>query len=116
MKAAVFMGPGKMEVHEVTKPSIQKSSDAIIKIVRACVCGSDLWWFRGISQRETGTNTDHEAIGIVEEVGSDVTHIQPGDFVVVPFSHGCGHCAACLAGFDGSCLNAEYPVKSKMLV
>lgn len=112
MKAAVFMGPGKMEVHEVTKPSIQKSSDAIIKIVRACVCGSDLWWFRGISQRETGTNTGHEAIGIVEEVGSDVTHIQPGDFVVVPFSHGCGHCAACLAGFDGSCLNAEYPTNS----
>lgn len=49
MKAAVFMRPGKMEVHEVTKPSIQKSSDAIIKIIRACVCGSDLWWFRGIS-------------------------------------------------------------------
>lgn len=107
LKAAVFMEPGKMEVHEVDKPKIEKPSDALIKIVRACVCGSDLWWYRGISKREANSLVGHEAIGVVEEVGADVSDIKAGDFVVVPFTHGCGHCAACLAGFDGDCLNQE---------
>lgn len=107
MKAAVFMEPGKMEVKEVEKPTIQKPTDAIIKIVRACVCGSDLWWYRGISKRDSGSLVGHEAIGIIEEVGSDVKDVKAGDFVVVPFTHGCGHCAACLAGFDGDCMNQE---------
>ena len=79
MKAAVFMEPGKMEVHEVEKPTIQKSTDAILKIVRACVCGSDLWWYRGIANREHGSLVGHEAIGIVEEVGSDVKDVKPGE-------------------------------------
>lgn len=96
-----------MEVHEVEKPTIQKSTDAILKIVRACVCGSDLWWYRGIANREHGSLVGHEAIGIVEEVGSDVKDVKPGDFVIAPFTHGCGHCAACLAGFDGNCMNQE---------
>ncbi|MBA1393359.1 Zn-dependent alcohol dehydrogenase, partial [Lactobacillus sp. XV13L] len=105
MKTATFIEPGKMELKEYPKPQIQADTDAIIKIVRACVCGSDLWWYRGISQRPHNTPVGHEAIGIVEEVGSQVTAVQPGDFVIAPFTHGCGHCAACLAGFDGDCLN-----------
>lgn len=107
MKAAVFMEPGRMEVQETEKPTIQKPTDAILKIVRACVCGSDLWWYRGISQRKSGSLVGHEAIGIVEAVGSDVKNVKPGDFVIAPFTHGCGHCAACLAGFDGNCMNME---------
>ncbi|GFZ26317.1 zinc-dependent alcohol dehydrogenase family protein [Lactobacillus corticis] len=107
MKAAIFEEPKKLVVKEVDKPTIQKPTDAIIRIVRACVCGSDLWWYRGISKRPTGSLTGHEAIGVVEEVGSSVTHVKPGDFVIAPFTHGCGHCAACLAGFDGNCLNQE---------
>ena len=47
MQAAVFVEPGKMEVHEVAKPTLQKPTDAILKVIRACVCGSDLWWYRG---------------------------------------------------------------------
>lgn len=107
MKAAIFVEPGKMEMREVEKVRLEKPTDALIRIVRACVCGSDLWWFRGISQRESNTPAGHEAIGVVEEVGSEVTDIQVGDFVIVPFTHGCGHCAACRAGFDGNCLNRE---------
>ncbi|WP_338215762.1 zinc-dependent alcohol dehydrogenase family protein [Companilactobacillus muriivasis] len=107
MRAATFVEPGKMEVREYAKPTIQKPTDAIIKIVRACVCGSDLWWYRGIAKRESGSTVGHEAIGIVESVGSDVKDIKVGDFVIAPFTHGCGHCAACLAGFDGDCLNKE---------
>lgn len=107
MKAAVFMEPGRMEVQETEKPTIQKPTDAILKIVRACVCGSDLWWYRGISKRKSGSLVGHEAIGIVEAVGSDVKNVKTGDFVIAPFTHGCGHCAACLAGFDGNCMNME---------
>lgn len=72
MKAAIFVEPGKMEVTEVAKPTLQKSTDAIIKIVRACVCGSDLWWYRGISKRQANSLVGHEAIGLVAEVGSAV--------------------------------------------
>lgn len=107
MKAAVFVEPGKVAVHEVKKPIIQKPTDAILKIVRACVCGSDLWWYRGIAKRRKGSLVGHEAIAIVEEVGATVKAVQPGDFVIAPFTHGCGHCAACLAGFDGNCLDQE---------
>lgn len=105
MKSATFIEPGKMVITECEKPIIEAPTDAIIKIVRACVCGSDLWWYRGISQRETGSYAGHEAIGIVESVGEAVTNVQAGDFVIVPFTHGCGQCAACKAGFDGNCTN-----------
>lgn len=106
MKATTFIEPGKVEIKEVPKPSISGDNQAIIRVVRACVCGSDLWWYRGLSDRETGSMVGHEAIGIVEEVSPEVTDVAVGDFVIVPFTHGCGHCAACLAGFDGNCLNS----------
>lgn len=107
MKAAVFVEPGKMEVREFPKPVIEKPTDAIIRVVRACVCGSDLWWYRGISKRPAGSTTGHEAIGIVEEVGSAVMNVKLGDFVIAPFTHGCGKCPACKAGYDGNCMNRE---------
>ncbi|MGY1576896.1 alcohol dehydrogenase catalytic domain-containing protein [Pediococcus pentosaceus] len=107
MKAAVFIEPGKVEVKEVPKPKIDGDNQAIIRIVRASVCGSDLWWYRGISERQTDTFIGHEAIGVVEETSADVDNIQVGDFVVVPFTHGCGHCVACLNGFEGDCLNQK---------
>lgn len=107
MKAAVFIEPGKVEVKEVPKPQIDGDNQAIIRIVRASVCCSDLWWYRGISERQTDTFIGHEAIGVVEETSADVDNIQVGDFVVVPFTHGCGHCVACLNGFEGDCLNRK---------
>lgn len=107
MKAALFVKPGEMTTTEVDKPVLEKPTDAVIKVLRACVCGSDLWWYRGISKRDPNSLAGHEAIGIVDEVGSDLKNIKKGDFVIVPFTHGCGHCAACLAGFDGDCLNAQ---------
>lgn len=104
MKKAFFASKGQMELKDVDKPTIPKPDDVIIKVLRACVCGSDLWNFRGINPVEAHSeNSGHEAIGIVEEVGDDITTVKPGDFVIAPFTHGCGHCAACRAGFDGSC-------------
>ncbi|WEV50805.1 zinc-dependent alcohol dehydrogenase family protein [Lactobacillus sp. ESL0731] len=107
MKAAVFVKPGQVEVREFPKPKIEHEGDAIIRVVRASVCGSDLWWYRGLSQRKSGSTIGHEAIGVVEEVGSGVKNIKVGDFVIVPFTHGCGYCTNCLAGFEGNCLNQE---------
>ena len=105
MKTAVFVEPGKIEPRELPNPVIDAPDQAILKIVRACVCGSDLWPFRGLEDRKHNTPIGHEAIGVVQEVGADVTDVKPGDFVIAPFTHGCGHCAACLAGFDGDCMN-----------
>ncbi len=106
MKAAIYEKAGKMTVAEIEKPSLQAKDDVIIKVVRACVCGSDLWGYGEDIHHDHGdTNSGHEAIGIVEEVGEDITTLVPGDFVIVPFTHGCGHCDACRAGFDGTCDN-----------
>lgn len=105
MKSAIFESAGHMAIEDVPMPRIEKPDDAIIRIVRTCVCGSDLWPFRGINQSaEHSQNSGHEAIGIVEQVGDDITSVKPGDFVIAPFTHGCGRCRACRAGFDGSCM------------
>lgn len=106
-KGAVFIKPGKIEVQDRPRPKLQKPTDVIIRVLRACVCGSDLWWFRGLEERKFNSAVGHEAIGIVEEVGSAVKQVKSGDFVIAPFTHGCGHCAACLAGFEGDCFNKE---------
>ncbi len=102
----MFMKPGQVQIEDIDKPTIQAPDDVIIHVVRTCVCGSDLWAYRGLEDKAAHSeNSGHEAIGIVEEVGSDITTVQPGDFVIAPFTHGCGHCAACRAGFEGDCQN-----------
>lgn len=106
MKTAIFEGADKVDIKDTEKPSLQKDDDVIIKVVRACVCGSDLWAYSGGDAKAAGSlNSGHEAIGIVEETGAAITTVKPGDFVIAPFTHGCGHCPACLAGFDGVCQN-----------
>lgn len=100
----MFMKKGLVEVQDVDKPTVKNPDDVVIKVLRACVCGSDLWAYRGLDDKPANSiNSGHEAIGIVEEVGADITTVKPGDFVIAPFTHGCGHCPACLAGFDGVC-------------
>ncbi|KRK98576.1 threonine dehydrogenase related Zn-dependent dehydrogenase [Secundilactobacillus odoratitofui DSM 19909 = JCM 15043] len=100
----MFMKPGKVAVEDIDKPTIQADDDVIIHVVRTCVCGSDLWAYRDLEEKAPHSqNSGHEAIGIVESVGDAITSVVPGDFVIAPFTHGCGHCAACRAGFDGDC-------------
>ena len=104
MRAAIFEKAGLVKMEEVKKPTLQAADDVIIKVVRACVCGSDLWSYaHGDSKEPHSVNDGHEALGIVEEIGPDITTVKPGDFVIVPFTHGCGECDACRAGFDGTC-------------
>ncbi|HJE44953.1 alcohol dehydrogenase [Levilactobacillus namurensis DSM 19117] len=104
MKSAIFEHSGLVEVEDIDKPTLQADDDVIIKIVRTCVCGSDLWAYaQGDRKAAHSTNDGHEALGIVDAVGSAITTVKPGDFVIAPFTHGCGECAACRAGFDGTC-------------
>lgn len=104
MKSTVFVKRGQVAIQDIDMPSIIEADDAIIRVVRTCVCGSDLWAYRGDDNKaEHSHNSGHEIIGIVEEVGSSINTVKKGDFVIAPFTHGCGHCAACRAGFEGGC-------------
>ena len=92
MKKAIFKKVGQMDVEDVDIPKIEQPDDVIIKVIRACVCGSDLWAYRGLEDKaENSENSGHESIGIVQAVGSDITTVKTGDFVIAPFTHGCGH-------------------------
>ena len=103
MKSAVYLKVGQVGLVEMDHPQILDPDDAIIRIVRTCVCGSDLWRYRSPDIEKGHPNSGHEAIGIVEEVGDAVTTVKAGDFVIAPFTHGCGDCDACRAGYDGTC-------------
>lgn len=103
MKSAVYLKAGQVGLVEMDHPQILDPDDAIIRIVRTCVCGSDLWRHRSPDIEKGHPNSGHEAIGIVEEVGEAVTTVKAGDFVIAPFTHGCGDCDACRAGYDGTC-------------
>lgn len=107
MKAAIFRGPGNIAVEERPVPAIQQPGDAIVRIVRACVCGSDLWFYRGISDLPHG-GVGHEFIGVVHEVGADVSHVKVGDFVIAPFAYSDGTCPNCQAGFQTACVDVGF--------
>lgn len=102
MKAAIFTGPGSVAVGERPDPVIQEPTDAVVRVVLGCVCGSDLWYFRGESPHAVGS-IGHEFIGIVEQVGADVHGIRPGDLVVAPFIYSDMSCPHCLNGSTIAC-------------
>ena len=108
MKAAIFVEPGKMAVEEVPKATLEQDDDIVIRVVRTCVCGSDLWFFRGLSGQAAHSQVGHESIGVVEEVGAAVEAAKPGAFVVVPVPHSCGKCPVCKAGFESVCPHGGY--------
>jgi alcohol dehydrogenase len=107
MKAAIFKGEGTIAVEERPKPTISEPTDAIVRVVLACVCGSDLWFYRGISDLPHG-GVGHEFIGVVDEVGSEVTDVKPGDFVISPFSWSEGTCRNCQHGFHTACVHGGF--------
>ncbi|WP_100447907.1 zinc-dependent alcohol dehydrogenase [Glycomyces xiaoerkulensis] len=104
MKAVVWHGVGDIRLDEVPDPKILEPSDAIIRIVRSAICGTDLHMVRGaMPGMVEGTILGHEAVGVVEEVGREVRGYRPGDRVVVPSTIGCGTCAYCRAGYYAQC-------------
>lgn len=108
MKAAVFHGAGDIRMDNVPDPKIESPTDAIVRITRTAVCGSDLWFYRGQQDYAPGSRTGHEPMGIVEEVGSGVRHVKPGDLVLAPFAISDGTCEFCQHGVHTSCTHGGF--------
>ncbi|MFJ8914207.1 zinc-dependent alcohol dehydrogenase family protein [Amycolatopsis sp. NPDC102389] len=105
MRAVVMHAPGDVRVENIRKPSIAEPTDAIIRVTAACVCGSDLWPYRGIEDLNGPTPMGHEYVGVVEEIGDDVRDIAVGDFVVGSFVASDNTCEICQAGFQSRCVH-----------
>ncbi len=108
MKATMLYGPRDVRVEERPDPKIIQPTDAILRISAACVCGSDLWPYRGIDPTTEPRAMGHEYVGIVEEVGSEVRHIKPGQFVVGSFATSDNTCPHCQYGYHSSCMQREF--------
>jgi threonine dehydrogenase-like Zn-dependent dehydrogenase len=109
MLATILYGPRDIRVEDVPEPSIVEPTDAVIRLSATCICGSDLWPYRGIDTVDDPAPMGHEYAGIVEEVGSDVGAIKPGQFVVGSFFASDNTCEICRAGYQSSCVQ-RYPV------
>src|ERR671938_596067 len=107
MLGAVLYGPGDVRFEERADPAIVEPTDAVIRISATCVCGSDLWWYRGINQVTEPSPMGHEYCGVVEEVGSEVTSIRPGQFVIGSFFASDNTCPHCRAGYQTACQHRE---------
>src|SRR5437867_4062146 len=105
MRGAVLHAPGDVRVEERDNPRIVAPTDAIIRLSATCVCGSDLWPYRGIEKVTGPSPMGHEYVGIVEEVGSDVRNVRPGQLVVGSFWASDNTCEICRAGYQSSCVN-----------
>ncbi len=108
MRATVIHAPGDIRVEDVPEPRIVKPTDAIIRTVATCVCGSDLWPYRGAEPVTEPHPMGHEYVGIVEEVGSEVDNVKPGQFVVGSFATSDNTCANCRNGWQSNCLHREF--------
>jgi alcohol dehydrogenase len=104
MKALVYCGPGKKIWTDVPKPTIQKTTDAVVKIVKTTICGTDLHILKGdVPTVANGRILGHEGIGIIEEIGSGVQNFKPGDKVLISCITSCGKCSNCKKGLYAHC-------------
>jgi threonine dehydrogenase-like Zn-dependent dehydrogenase len=108
MQATVIHGERDVRLEQVPDPVIQHPSDALVRVVAACVCGSDLWPYRGVTPTRRPARIGHEFVGIVEEVGAEVRTLRPGQFVIAPFAASDGTCANCRNGVQTSCLGGAW--------
>jgi threonine dehydrogenase-like Zn-dependent dehydrogenase len=108
MRATLMYGTGDVRIENVPDPRIEEPTDAIIRVVRASICGSDLWPYQDLRASETGRPMGHEAIGVVEDIGAEVRRIKPGDLVVMPFAFSDGTCAFCGEGLHTACVHGGF--------
>lgn len=108
MKATVLYGPRDIRFEERDEPKILKPTDAIIRLSATCVCGSDLWPYRGIQSTTKPSAMGHEYCGIIEEVGSAVKTVKPGQFVIGSFCISDNTCPNCRVGYQSGCQNLEF--------
>ncbi|MEX1652873.1 zinc-dependent alcohol dehydrogenase family protein [Streptomyces pseudovenezuelae] len=108
MRAAIIHAPGDIRVENAPEPTITAPTDAVIRTVATCVCGSDLWSYRGVLPVAEPQPIGHEYVGIVEEVGSEVSSVRPGQFVIGSFVASDNTCPICQAGYQTSCQHAQW--------
>ena len=110
MRATVYQGPRDVRVEEVPDAALREPTDALVRVTHACICGSDLWPYRGELELygRPGGRTGHEFIGVVEEVGPEVRTLRPGQRVIAPFAFSDGTCEFCRAGLQTSCRTGGY--------
>jgi threonine dehydrogenase-like Zn-dependent dehydrogenase len=108
MLGTMLYGPGDVRFEERPEPKIEKPTDAIIKLAATCICGSDLWPYRGANQITAPQAMGHEYCGTVVEVGADVKTVKPGQFVVGSFALSDNTCPHCRRGFQSSCVQREF--------
>jgi threonine dehydrogenase-like Zn-dependent dehydrogenase len=99
---------GDVRIEKVPDASIINPTDALVTVTRACICGSDLWPYKSMEPSDTGVVMGHEAIGVIEAVGSDVRNVKAGDFVVMPFAWSDGTCEFCRQGLQTSCIHGGF--------
>ncbi|GAA1795435.1 zinc-dependent alcohol dehydrogenase family protein [Planosporangium flavigriseum] len=108
MRATLIYGTRDIRLEEVPDPAIRFPTDAVVRVVASCVCGSDLWPYRGVRPVTEPSPIGHEFVGVVEEVGSDVRTVSPGDFVIAPFVVSDNTCRHCRNGINTSCEQLEW--------
>jgi threonine dehydrogenase-like Zn-dependent dehydrogenase len=108
MRATVMFGAGDVRIETVPDARLVEPTDAVVRVNRACICGSDLWPYKTMAHSETGCCMGHEAIGVVETVGADVRTVKVGDLVVMPFAYSDGTCDFCHEGLHTSCLHGGF--------
>ncbi|GAA0806503.1 zinc-dependent alcohol dehydrogenase family protein [Spirilliplanes yamanashiensis] len=108
MRATVLHGPKDVRLEDVPDPRIEDPADALVRVTAACVCGSDLWPYRGIRPTPQPRRLGHEFVGVVEETGAAVTRVRPGDFVIAPFAISDGTCPHCRNGVTTSCERGQW--------
>lgn len=105
MRVAVMTAPGRVQVEERPDPRIEEPTDAVIRLAATCICGSDLWAWRGIEELDGPRPMGHEYVGVVEQVGSAVVIVKPGDFVVGSFFASDNTCEICRSGYQSGCVH-----------
>ncbi|OXM66927.1 zinc-binding dehydrogenase [Amycolatopsis vastitatis] len=108
MRATVIYGAGDVRVETVPDPKLVEPADVILRVVRSCICGSDLWPYADMAPSEHGRRIGHEFLGIVEETGADVVTVKKGDLVIAPFVYSDNTCQFCREGLQTSCLHGGF--------
>lgn len=108
MRATVLHAARDIRLDDVATPQLYDDTDAIVRVVASCICGSDLWPYRGINQVDGPSRIGHEFVGIVEQVGSTVSTVKMGDFVIAPFTFSDNTCALCQRGVHTSCVRGGF--------
>jgi len=108
MRATVMHAAGDVRIENVADPAIEQSTDAVIRITRACICGSDLWPYRTLEEEDGARVMGHEAIGVVEAIGAEVRTLKVGDVAIMPFAFSDGTCMFCAGGLQTACVHGGF--------